>query len=99
MFEIEKPITTCGIGYDAIPADIRTSEILSANDLGQLGGIEVLPDETEVNEFKLLELSELFVTLEEHPVELEKELHRLAKRFLSEKKLKEAWLTLLSFND
>lgn len=99
MFEIEKPITTCGIGYDAIPADIRKSEILSANDLGQLGGIELLPDETEVNEFKLLELSELFVTLDEQPVELEKELHLLAKKFLSENKLKEAWLTLLSFND
>ena len=79
MFEIEKPITTCGIGYDAIPNDIKASTILSKNDLGQLGGIEELPNETDVNEYKLLELSDLFVSLEDEQAELENELHRIAK--------------------
>jgi flavin reductase (DIM6/NTAB) family NADH-FMN oxidoreductase RutF len=99
MFEIEKPITTCGIGYDAIPNDIKSSTILSKNDLGQLGGIEELPNETDVNEFKLLELSDLFVSLEDEQAELEKELHRIAQNLLKENRLEEAWKTLLSFNN
>ena len=99
MFEVEKPITTCGIGYDRIPEDIRNSKLLTGNDLGQLGGIEVLPDETNVNEYKLLELSELFLTLGDEPVELERALHQRAKDLLSDNKLEEAWMTLLSFNN
>jgi flavin reductase (DIM6/NTAB) family NADH-FMN oxidoreductase RutF len=99
MFEIAKPITTCGIGYDQIPEDIRKSTILSANDLGFLGGIEEIPNETDVNEYKLLELSDIFVTLEDKADELEKALHQRAKKLLSEDKLEEAWKTLLSFNN
>ena len=99
MFEIQKPITTCGIGFDALPADIKNSKILTGNDLGHLAGIEVLPDETEVNEYKLLELSDLFVSLEDNPIELERELHLKAQKLLKENKLEEAWLSLLSFNN
>ena len=99
MFEIKKPITTCGIGFDVLPIDIRNSRILSGNDLGQLAGIEELPNETDVNEYKLIELSELFVSLENDAVELEAQLHQKAKALLSENKLEEAWLTLLAFNN
>ena len=99
MFEITKPIVTKGIGFDLVPEDIKTSEILSANDLGQLAGIEELPDETEVNEYKLTELADLFVSLEDEQVMLEKELHLRAKDLLKENKLEEAWKTLLSFNN
>jgi hypothetical protein len=99
MFEIAKPLTTCGIGFDQIPEDILKSSILTGNDLGQLGGIEELPNETDVNEYKLLELSELFVSLEDNPVKLELSLHQRAKELLAEDKLEEAWMTLLSFNN
>ena len=99
MFEITKPITTCGIGFDALPLDLRNSKILTGNDLGHLAGIEELPNETDVNEYKLMQLSELFITLEEEPSKLENELHLRAKELLKENKLDEAWLTLLSFNN
>lgn len=99
MFEISKPITTCGIGFEALPLDIKNSTVLSGNDLGQLAGIESLPDETEVNEYKLIELSDLFIELEEAPEELELALHEKAKVLLSKDKLKDAWLTLLAFNN
>ena len=99
MFEIQKPITTIGIGFDGMPKDVLTSSILSGNDLGQLGNIEELPNETDVNEFKLIELSELFVSLEDDAKKLETELHTRAKQLLSENKVEEAWMTLLSFND
>jgi flavin reductase (DIM6/NTAB) family NADH-FMN oxidoreductase RutF len=99
MFEIKKPISTCGIGFDALPQDVRNSQYLSGNDLGQLAGIEELPNETDVNEYKLMELSEFFVSLEDSAMELEKQLHQKAKLLLSENKLEEAWLTLLAFNN
>ena len=99
MFEITKPISTCGIGFDALPVDIKSSKILSGNNLGHLAGIEKIPDETNVNEYKLLELSDLFVSLEDNPLALEQELHKRAQSLLDENKLEEAWLTLLSFNN
>lgn len=99
MFEIVKPITTVGIGFDEIPEDIRNSTILSGNDLGKLGGIEELPNETDVNDYKLTELSDLFVEFEDDKSTLESKLHQKAKELLTENKLEEAWKTLLSFND
>lgn len=99
MFEISKPITTCGIGFDQLPSDIKSSKILTGNDLGHLAGIEELPNETDVNEFKLLELSELFVSLEDEPEKLEQSLHLKAQELLANNQLKEAWLTLLAFNN
>lgn len=99
LFEIQKPITTLGIGIDQIPEDIKKSEILSANNLGQLGNIEEMPNETDVNEYKLMELSEVFIELEDDAVALENKLHEIAKELLKENKTEEAWMTLLSFNN
>lgn len=99
LFEIEKPLSTLGIGVDAIPAEIRNSHILSGNNLGQLGNVEQLPDETTVNEYRLTELSELFMELEDEPKKLEETLHMRAKALLKENKVTDAWLSLLAFNN
>jgi len=99
MFEVVKPITTVGIGFDQLPADILASEVLTKNDLGLLAGIENLPNETEVNEYKLVELNNLFVTLDSNPSQLEVELHKYAQALLAQNKLNEAWMTLLAFNN
>ncbi|RFC53723.1 flavin reductase family protein [Brumimicrobium aurantiacum] len=99
MFEVKKPVTTIGVGFDNIPEDIKTSSILTGNDLGKLGSIVELPNETDVNEYKLIELSELFVTLEDEPAKLELELHKLAKEHLSKNEVEQAWMTLLAFNN
>lgn len=99
MFKITRPLTSVGIGYDHLPEDILKSTILTANNLGQLGLIVEIPDETEVNEYKLLELSDIFLSLENNPEELELALHKHAKQLLSEEKIEEAWMTLLSFNN
>ncbi len=99
LFEVEKPLTSIGIGVDGIPASIRHSRFLTGNDLGRLGNSENLPDETEVNEYKLLELSDLFLAHEGQGAALEEALHRHAHQLLEEGKVQEAWKTLLSFND
>jgi flavin reductase (DIM6/NTAB) family NADH-FMN oxidoreductase RutF len=99
MFEVVKPLTTVGIGFDSLPKDILDSTILNKNDLGLLAGVETLPNETDVNEFKLLELNNLFVNLDDKPAELELELHKHAKVLLAENKVEDAWKTLLAFNN
>ena len=43
MFEVEKPLTTLGLGVDAIPQEAIESGVFSGNDLGVLGNVEQLP--------------------------------------------------------
>ncbi|MFT5973560.1 MAG: hypothetical protein ACI9A8_002330, partial [Cryomorphaceae bacterium] len=90
---------TMGIGVDQIPAEIRNSSILTGNDLGRLGNVEELPNETDVNEYRLTELSDIFVALEDSPHKLEKSLHEKAQELLSKGNIHEAWMTLMSFNN
>jgi len=51
LFEVEKPLTTLGIGVDAIPAFIKDSGIFDGNDLGKLGNTETLPTNQEIDIF------------------------------------------------
>ena len=61
LFEVPKPLANLGMGVDNIPEDIRTSSYLNGMHLAMLGNVEVLPDETGVNDYKLMELSEFFL--------------------------------------
>lgn len=86
LFEIEKPITTIGIGVDTIPANIRNSYVLTGNNLGQLGNIEVLPTAEEIASYN-----------QEHKKSFanENEKHLYAKTLLNLNQVKEAWCVLL----
>lgn len=99
LFEIEKPLRTLGIGVDQIPEDIRNSKILTGNDLGRLGNVEQLPSELDVNDYKLYELSDIFIEHEDNAVQLEEELHKIAKEYINNNQIELAWKTLLAFND
>ncbi len=50
LFEIAKPITTLGIGVDALPLHIRNCKDLNGNHLGILGNLESLPTKELINE-------------------------------------------------
>jgi hypothetical protein len=95
---VPKPLGVLGMGVDALPEDIRTSRFLTGRHLALLGGAETIPDETEVNEHKLLELSDIFMEHEDDGVMLEEALHRMAAELLDEGMVDEAWKTLLAFN-
>lgn len=99
LFEIEKPLKNLGIGVDQIPDDIRWSKVLTGNHLGRLGNVEQLPDETEVNDYKLTELADLFIQYEDDAEQLELQLHQIARDKLDQGHVMDAWKTLLSFND
>ncbi|WP_461148657.1 flavin reductase family protein [Spirosoma pulveris] len=95
LFEVARPQT--GIGVDAIPADIRNSAILSGNDLGKLGSIAELPTAEEVMTFRQSgALTELIDEARNGCQYLPDLLHLRAKNLLAERKVNEAWLTLLA---
>ena len=98
LFTVPKPLGVMGMGVDALPEDIRTSRVLTGNHLAMLGGTETMPDETDVNEHKLLELADVFMEHEDDGATLEKALHHMAADFLDKGMVDEAWKTLLSFN-
>lgn len=43
MFEVPKPLTTLGIGFDQLPKVVYTSKFLTGNDLAMLANVKVLP--------------------------------------------------------
>lgn len=98
LFTVPKPLGVLGMGVDALPEDIRTSRFLTGRQLALLGGAETMPDETEVNEHKLLELSDIFMEHEDDGARLEEALHRMAAELLDQGMVDEAWKTLLAFN-
>lgn len=51
MFEVEKPLTTLGIGVDSIPNHIKECGVFDGNDLGMLGNVNCLPTREEVSIF------------------------------------------------
>lgn len=52
IFTVRKPVQTRGIGVDALPKFIRESDILTGNNLGQLGNTEQIPSDKEVALFR-----------------------------------------------
>lgn len=96
MFEVEKPITKIGIGYDAIPINIRLSKILTGNHLGQLGNVENLPTQTEIEAYRTTETMQNIIEQVMYGCAfLDNLLHAKAVKLLNENKVKEAWLVLL----
>ncbi|TAE67157.1 MAG: flavin reductase family protein [Bacteroidetes bacterium] len=92
LFEIEKPNIKKGIGVDNIPQKIRLSHILSGNNLGKLGNIEVLPSLASVEKFAN---ENNFQHLKLETQELESYLHQFAKKLLENNQTENAWKTLL----
>ncbi len=86
FFEIPKPLSTLGIGVDALPEHVRNSNILTGNDLGLLANVETLPTEDAILAFK-----------EEHNLaEISQEdKHKKAHDFLSYNDVESAWKMLL----
>lgn len=92
FFEIPKPLQNLGIGVDAIPEEIKSSMILTGNDLGMLGNVSKLPTEQEIDEF-VVEVSERYPNIKEMSV---REKHKIASNYLSYGDVIRAWKLLLS---
>jgi flavin reductase (DIM6/NTAB) family NADH-FMN oxidoreductase RutF len=93
LFEVEKPVSTLGIGIDNIPEAIRLSPVLTGNNLGQLGNVENLPSSDAIEQFK--KSGELDLLLEATPF-TDFAHHRLARQLLGEGRIELAWKVLLA---
>ncbi len=80
IYEIVKPISRIGMGIDNLPEEIRRSEILTGNELAILASVENIPKK---NEFILRDNKDIA------------EKHILAKEFLGQGKVEDAWQILL----
>lgn len=87
LFEVPKPLSKIGIGVDAIPEDIRTSSILTGNDLGKLGNVENLPSAEEIRVYAEKNSDSKTWNTENA--------HKRAKELLKKDKPEEAWKVLL----
>ena len=85
LFQVAKPLTTMGIGVDALPEKIRNSKVLTGNNLGQLGNVEQMPS---INEIEKVELLNLYSKLSENQI------HLIAKEFLDNGNVVDAWKIL-----
>ncbi|HEY8935329.1 MAG TPA: flavin reductase family protein [Cyclobacteriaceae bacterium] len=89
IFKVPKPLTTLGIGVDQIPQHIRLSKVLTGNDLGMLGNTEHLPDAASTQSLRSQpEVAEALSKGEEA-------IHQLAKLYLQEGRVMDAWGVLL----
>ena len=92
VFTVPKPTDKISIGVDQIPSAIRNSTILTGNDLGILGSALSLPDGQTI---KLFKASSEYQSLAKQDKE---SIHRLAKQYLREGRVEEAWKILLAAN-
>lgn len=92
LFEVEKPLTTLGIGVDAIPKFIKESTVFNGNDLGKLGNVEALPTPEEVAIF----VSENFAVKGVLSSDDKQKIHLKAKEYLDNNEVISAWKMLLS---
>jgi flavin reductase (DIM6/NTAB) family NADH-FMN oxidoreductase RutF len=94
IFEVEKPNTSLGIGVDALPSAVKGSNILTGNNLGQLGNVHELPFvDPAFDDDRLKNIVQYYSI---NPGEMEKELHVYAKELLDAGQVSNAWQVLLA---
>lgn len=97
LFKVTKPLATIGIGVDGIPEAIRTSKVLTGNNLGQLGNVEKLPSSEEVRAYVSKGvISDAFELYGKNLDKFDAHLHHIAAGLLEQGKVNEAWMVLLS---
>jgi flavin reductase (DIM6/NTAB) family NADH-FMN oxidoreductase RutF len=83
LFKVAKPLTTMGIGVNALPSQVRNSYVLSGNDLGMLGNIGKIPSDDEIDGVRsLFEVKEVLDATIGDATNRQRELHELAKEML-----------------
>jgi flavin reductase (DIM6/NTAB) family NADH-FMN oxidoreductase RutF len=92
LFEVEKPISSLGIGVDSIPDFIKKSSVFDGNDLGKLGNVDCLPTSEEINIF----VSDNFAVKGILSSDDNGKIHTMAKEFLNNNDALSAWKVLLA---
>lgn len=93
LFHVPKPNIHKGIGFDQLPSNIRTSKILTGNQLAILANVTELP--VIDASFDDPHLKQIIQYFSPNPDEMELELHRHAAYLLDQGKVDAAWQVLL----
>lgn len=97
LFKVAKPVSSIGIGVDAIPYAIRNSKVLTGNNLGQLGNVEQLPGDEAIEVYaQNHDIKEIYDATIGDAQTRELQLHLKAKQLLDEGRVDEAWMVLLA---
>jgi len=88
FFEIPKPLKSRGIGVDALDPEIRSSAVLTGNNLGMLANVDGLPSQDAVDKF----IADNPEKLSHHIAEK----HKFAQEYLNQNDIESAWKVLLS---
>ena len=91
IFEVEKPTRTIGLGIDKLPDEVKHSNYLSGNNLGQLGNVEKLPTDEMILNFK----EQLIQRLDIQKFKSTEVRHQVAAKLLEQGDVNGAWYWLL----
>ena len=92
MFEVEKPLTTLGVGVDMVPDFVLDCGYFDGNDLGKLGNIENIPTEEEIAIFVKTNF-EVKAVLSADDIDKK---YQKAKEYLDNGRVLDAWKLLLA---
>jgi flavin reductase (DIM6/NTAB) family NADH-FMN oxidoreductase RutF len=92
MFEVEKPLTTLGVGVDMVPDFVLDCGYFDGNDLGKLGNIEKIPTEEEIAIFVKTNF-EVKAVLSADDIDKK---YQKAKEYLDNGRVLDAWKLLLA---
>ena len=98
LFEVPKPNRHVGIGIDQLPEGLRTSHVLTGNELGRLANIErdAWPTPEQVEAFKTEPMVAYLLNKHRDSAEVrQQQLTQLGRQLLAEGRLGEAWQALL----
>lgn len=96
LFKVAKPLTTLGVGVDALPKAVRNSNVLTGNDLGMLGNVEHLPTDEAVDAMRAnVQVKEVLDATIGDSTNRERELHELAKQWLKQGNVMDALKVVL----
>jgi len=93
IFEVHKPNVALGVGVDALPPHIRTSRILTGNNLGMLANVTVIPLVSEL--FYDDRLSFILKEYTHDEDAKNEQIHQYAKDLLDAGQVDKAWQVLL----
>lgn len=91
IFEVEKPTRTIGLGIDQLPDEVKHSNYLTGNNLGQLGNVEKLPTNEMIRNFK----EQLTERLDIQKFKSAEVRHQVAAKLLEQGDVNGAWYWLL----
>ncbi|MDO7886377.1 flavin reductase family protein [Hymenobacter cheonanensis] len=99
LFTVGRPNRQLGIGFDELPAHLRHSDLLTGNDLAKLANTEraALPTPAQIDEIRAEPM--VAYLLHKHrgdAAEQQKHLTLLARQWLAEGRVAEAWRVLLA---